>query len=385
MAFVLSIFALLIPIQTINKILIASFNSIKNMTYRVIMKDILNPLSRIIAIIILISAGFGIAGLISGYLLGVVFSVFIGLILFVYEADWFTHSETDQISNRDLLSYSLPLVLTGAIYALVGQIDYFVIGYYIGSTEVGQYQIGFILASNILIGLQAITPVFKPIIAENIHNTKIIESQFKLSTRWVTILTIPPALTLALAPDPYLSILFTNQYTAASAAVVPLSLGYLINASFGPEGMVLEGLGHTRLTLLNTFVLVSTNGVLDLLLVPVLGVLGAGIATGTALTVAGLVGVIEIYYIRGVHPYSAQLMRVWVAIAFPLAVGIVMTSFLEGLLLIITLPVFTLISFILGLHIVGGFTSEDAKVADQFDQRIGYPVIKTLLMISMNK
>jgi len=376
----LAALVLLIPIQTINNILIASFNSIKRMEYRMLMKDLLNPLGRIVAIVVLTTSGMGLIGLAGGYLIGVTFAVFVGLLIFIYKVDWIRESKTDSVSNRALLSYSLPLVLAGVIYSLVGQIDKFVIGYFLGSTEVGQYQVGFLLASNLLIALQAITPIFKPFVAENMTDSILLQDRFRLTTRWVTILTIPPALTLMLAPEPYLSLLFTNQYTTAATAVVALSAGYLLNASFGPEGMMLEGLGHTRLTLLNTVVLVGVNGILDVLLVPVLGILGAGIATGTALTVAGIAGIVEVYYLREIHPFSQRLIRVWAAAILPLIVGIAVISFTRGFLLVITLPVLIVLSFVVGLRLIGGFTFEDAQVADQFDNRIGYPVVKTLLM-----
>lgn len=376
----LTVLVLLIPIQTVNKILITSFNSIKRMEYRMLMKDLLNPLGRIIAIVVLITSGMGLIGLVGGYVIGVTFAVFIGLLIFIYKADWIRESKTDSVSNRALLSYSLPLVFAGVIYSLVGQIDYFVIGYFLGSTEVGQYQVGFLLASNLLIALQAITPIFKPIVAENMSNSTLLRSRFRLTTRWVTILTIPPTLTLVLAPELYLSLLFTDQYTAAATAVVALSVGYLLNAAFGPEGMMLEGLGHTRLTLLNSVVLVGVNGILDLLLVPVLGILGAGIATGTALTVAGMAGVVEIYYLRGIYPFDKRLIRVWAAAMLPLIVGIAIVSFTGGFLLVVTLPVLVVLSFVMGLRLIGGFTSEDAQVADRFDDRIGYPFLKSILM-----
>ncbi|TKX52402.1 polysaccharide biosynthesis protein, partial [Halorubrum sp. SP3] len=214
-------------------------------------------------------------------------------------------------------------------------------------------------ASNLLIALRAITPIFKPIVAENMSNNTLLQNRFTLTTRWVTILTIPPTLTLVLAPETYLSLLFTEQYTAAATAVVALSIGYLLNAAFGPEGMMLEGLGHTRLTLLNTVVLVGVNGTLDALLVPTLGILGAGIATGTALTVAGMAGVIEIYYLRGIHSFSRGLVRVWTAALLPLLVGIVIVTNTGGLVLVISLPILVVFSFVVGLRLIGGFTSED--------------------------
>lgn len=375
-ATVLPFLILLIPLQTVFRTLISSFNSIKKMKYRVLMKDLLNPLIRTLGAVVLVTTGAGVLGLVGGYLLGVALAVVCGLAFLVYKVDWIRDAKPSPISNRSLVSYSLPLVLAGVIYSLVGQIDYFVIGYFLNSAQVGQYRVAYLLAVNLLIVLTAITPVFKPMVAENRSNTSLLESRYQLVTRWITMLTIPLALTLILAPEVYLALLFTEEYTAASTAVVALAAGYLLNATFGPEGMILEGLGHTRLTLVNTFVLVGVNGTLDFLLVPRLGILGAGIATGTALTVAGLVGVVEIYLLRSITPLSRKLMRVWLAIIFPYTVGWIMISLgLGHVQTAVILPLVVVIGYVFGLRITKAFSDEDREIASRIDSRLGYSVL----------
>ncbi|MFC4989647.1 flippase [Saliphagus infecundisoli] len=379
-AAVLSLLILLIPLQTLLRMLITSFNSIKKMKYRVLVKDLISPLIRTLGVILLVSTGAGLLGLVGGYLLGVALAVVCGLAFLLYEADWIRNAKSSPISNRSLVSYSLPLVLAGMIYSLVGQIDYFVIGYFLSSTDVGQYRIAYLLAVNLLIVLAAITPVFKPMVSENRSNTPLLESRYQLATRWITMLTIPPALTLILAPDIYLSLLFTEEYTAASAAVVALTIGYLLNASFGPEGMILEGLGHTRLTLINTFMLVSVNGILNILLVPQLGILGAGIATGTALAVTGLLGVGEIYLLRSITPISWKLLRVWIAIIFPIIVGwATMSLDLGDIQTALVLPISIFTGYILGIRATNGFTDDDRKIASRIDGYLGYSVIYPII------
>lgn len=377
---VLPFLVLLIPLQTIFRTLIASFKSLKKMKYRLVTRDVLNPLVRTVGAIVLVTMGAGLLGLVGGYLLGVFIAIVFGFVFLVYKADWVRDAKANPISNRSLVSYSLPLVLAGIIYSLVGQIDYFVIGYYLGATEVGQYRVAYLLAGNLLIVLTAVTPIFKPMVAENRFEASLLESWYRLATRWVTMLTLPLAITLILAPDVYLSLLFTEEYSLASAAVVALTLGYLFNASFGPEGMILEGLGYTRLTLINTFVLVGINGVLDVLLVPSFGILGAGIATGTALTVAGLVGVIEIFLLRSITSFSRRLLRIWLAVVFPGVLGWYVTFLgLGDIQIALLLPVIVFSSYILGLRITNGFSDDDRELASRIDAWLGYSVVHRIM------
>lgn len=341
------------------------------------MRDILNPFVRTLGAIVLVSGGAGLSGLIGGYLLGLGIAVVCGLGFLIYEADWIRNTKPSSISNKSLLSYSIPLVLAGVIYSLVGQIDYFVIGYFLNSADVGHYRVAYLLAGNLLIVLTAFTPIFKPMIAENKLNTIFIKNKYKLATRWVTILTLPLAITLVLAPNIYLSLLFTDEYVTASAALVALVIGYLLNASFGPEGMILEGLGHTRLTLFNTLVLICVNGGLNILLVPRVGIFGAGLATASALTVAGLIGVMEVYLLRSITPASKRLFRVWLAAIPTSLVGWVFVSFSEeDLLTALLLPLIIVSVYILTLRMTPVFSDGDRQLASRIDARIGYPFVQ---------
>lgn len=379
-AAVLPMFLFLIPLQTIFQLLIASFNSIKKMKYRAVMKDIIDPLTRILGAVVLVSMGVGLFGLIGGYLIGLTLAVICGTAFLIYEIDWLRNTKTTTISSRSLISYSLPLVLAGVIYSIVGQIDYFAIGYFLGSAPVGQYRVAYLLAVNLVIVLAAFTPVFKPMVAESKSDTELLERNYQLATRWVTMFTLPAAITLILAPKVYLSILFTSQYSVGSAAVVALTIGYLFNASFGPEGMVLEGLGHTRLTLFNTVVLVGVNGILDILLVPQFGILGAGIATGMALTVAGFVGVLEIYFLHSVMPFSMNLVSIWLASLPAVVLGYLFISLnLRDIFVFLLLPLLVSGIYFFGLRLTGGFTEVERDIAARIDARLGITLVTLLV------
>lgn len=186
-------------------------------------------------------------------------------------------------------------------------------------------------------------------------------------------LTLPLAVTLVSAPDTYLSLVHGGIF-CCSARRCRTFTGYLFNTSFGPQGMVLEVLGHTRLTLVNIFILVSLNGVLNVLLIPRLGILGAGIATGTALTLTGLVGVVEIYVLCSIHPFTAPLGSIWAAILPSIILGVLISQLGYGQLVTgIVLPIVIGGSYLIRLRVTNAFTATDAEVASQIDASIGHP------------
>ncbi|MFC7047206.1 oligosaccharide flippase family protein [Halobacteriaceae archaeon GCM10025711] len=360
----LPLLALTLPLTTLNQIFLASFNSIKKLKFRVYTKNLINPIGKlIIAVALVLILGNDLLGLTGGYLIALAITVLSGGTFLLMNASWVRHTHAEAVDGRQLVSYSFPLLFAGLIYAVVGQIDYFFIGYFRTSPDVAKYKVSYLLASNLLIVLSAVTPVFKPMVSEARAQHSVLAERFKLSTRWVTMLTIPIAVTLMLAPGTYLSLFFTADYAAANIVVVVLVAGYLANASFGPEGMMLEGLGHTRLTLLNTILLIAVNITLDALLIPRIGILGAAIGTGAGLAVAGAAGVLELYYLRKLHPYSRRLAIVWIAAIPAVLAGMGLLLFLDASLAqALTLPVVVSVIYLLAVVILGGTTEEDRHV-----------------------
>jgi O-antigen/teichoic acid export membrane protein len=144
--------------------------------------------------------------------------------------------------------------------------------------------------------------------------------------------------------------------------------------------MVLEGLGHTRLTLFNTVLLVGVNGILDIILVPRFGILGAGIATGCGLAVAGVAGVIEIYLLKGLQPYSWQTVRVWMAGVVAFILSIAFASVVDQRIVVAwLLPIIGAVSFLLGLRTFGAFTHGDVELIAKLDRRLKKSLLKTIL------
>jgi O-antigen/teichoic acid export membrane protein len=340
------------------------------------MRNLINPISKISGAVVLIFLGAGVSGLIGGYLFGITVAIICGTVFLFWEADWIRSTAIQSVSNRSLVSYALPLAMAGVVYTIIGQIDTFLIGFFRTSSEVGYYDVAYLLAANLLIALNAITPVFKPMIAEVQSDTQSVRERYKLATRWVTMLTIPPAITLLLAPDVYLGVLFTQEYIVASGATFVLAIGYLLNAASGPEGMVLEGLGYTKVTFLNSVILLGINSVLGVIFIPRLGIVGAGIATAAALGGVGLLGVAELYFLKGFHPFTVKLLRVYAAAIVPVTSGWIFTSVLtDQKLIALSLPILIMICYVIGLRAAGGFTNKDIKVAEKFDNRVGYNIV----------
>ncbi|WP_049979577.1 oligosaccharide flippase family protein [Halolamina rubra] len=380
LATILPTLALVIPLSAVSSLLQSSFTAMKTLKYRVYIKDLAFPLVKLVGLIVFVFLGLHMFALVFSQLLGLAVAVGVGGIFLLQRADWLEPNLSQSASPRRIISYSLPLLFAGVVYSIVGRIDYFVIGYFRKSSDVAYYQVAYTLAINVLIVLNSLTPIFKPTVVEAQEETELLAKRYKLVTRWITLFTLPIVATIVVAPDTYLTVFFTERYSVASTALVALSIGYLFNSSFGPEGMMLEGLGYTRLTFLNTLVLVGVNAALDILLVPRFGIVGAGIATGTALTLAGVAGIVEVYYFRGIHPYSVAWLKLWLGI-IPAAIAGILVPISDAplVLVAVALPIVIGISYLCVLLLIRAFTEKDRQIAGQVDAKLGYPLVERII------
>ena len=372
LATALRLLAIALPMLAVFNGLMASYGGIKQLKYRVYVRDITRPTIRLIATVGLLLAGFGLIGVVGGYIVGLAVAIALGIVLLARQ-DVLRGSTLSFTPTSEILRYGMPLALAGVIYVVMGQVDYFIVGYFLASDDVGIYRIGYMLAANLLIFFSSLAPVFKPLIAEARRDRGAVLARYQTATRWVLGLSLPVAAILGLGADAYLALVFTPQYTAASGVVVALLCGYLVSVTAGgPDGALLQGLGYSKFVFLNTGLLLVANVVFSATLVPRYGIIGAGIGTALALTVSGAAALTEVYLMRKIHPFTPALGRVVLAWIPALAAGgIVVTILSSPVAVAVALPVVVLAVYVAAGKLFGVLTPRDLEIADAiFPERV---------------
>ena len=85
--------------------------------------------------------------------------------------------------------------------------------------------------------------------------------------------------------DRLLTFVFGAAYAQGATALAVLCFGQLLNAAVGPVGVLLNMSGHERDTLIGVSMASGANVILNLLLIPFLGLLGAAIASAATLAI----------------------------------------------------------------------------------------------------
>ncbi len=357
-----------IPMLAIYNVLLTSYYSIKKLQYRVIMRDLVRPIVRFTTTAGLLLAGFGLLGLVAGYIVGLFVAITVGAAVFTYKAWDLLSRELELVAPGPLVRYSVPLAMTSVVFVLMGHVDYFVLGFFLDSDDVGIYRVGYMLGSGLMIIFNSLSPVFKPLIAESRDDIDLVEQRFRIMARWIAGITLPVAIFLSLGASSFLAVLYTPQYAEATAVVALLAVAFLFNVTFGgPDGSLLQGLGYSRFVFANTLVLFGVNLVVSFTLVPFIGMEGAAIGSATALFLVGGLTLAEIYYLDWIHPFTRDFAKI-VGAGVPAAVaGAPVVYVLESdFLIVAVLPIVVVATYAGTLVLTDAFTDDDAHMAAEF-------------------
>lgn len=234
----------------------------------------------------------------------------------------FPYDRVDQITIdvRELLTYSAPLLATAAIGFFLNWTDTMVVGYFIDSAAVGLYQSAFVLAANIHVILGAISgslyPNFGSLFAKNDFET--MRRRFTEGTRWAVLATTAPALYLVSFPSLSLGLLFGEPFAAGGLVLIILVIANGLIVLFGPSTNLLKTAEEPRYIAMTYGFASLLNIVLNVLLVPVAGIVGAAIGTSMAMVLANYFHFLRVrQYVEialPVDPLSRALVAGFVAL-----------------------------------------------------------------------
>jgi O-antigen/teichoic acid export membrane protein len=188
----------------------------------------------------------------------------------------------------DLLAFSLPLFLSGFVTFFMNWTDTLLVGYYLDSAQVGIYQSAFVLATSIGMFQSAIAmslyPNFSSLLSDRKYDT--IRTRYRSSAKWISILTIAPAIYLAVFPISSLTLLFGQEFAPGAEALVILALGQFLGVAVGPATVSLKTLGQSKYVLVTFLISLFVNLLLNVVLIPLIGILGAAVGTTSGKVVA---------------------------------------------------------------------------------------------------
>lgn len=210
--------------------------------------------------------------------------------------------------GREFWTFALPRAVAGAAQILLQRLDIVLVAALRGPRDAAIYT----AASRFLVLGQFVTQAIAAPVQPRLSgalaggDTDRARSLYALSTTWIVLISWP-LFTLAAAFAPtYLSI-FGRHYAshAAIAVVVVLAASMLVASGVGIVDSVIIMAGRTSWNLATTLLAVAINVVLDLALIPHLGIVGAAIGWCAAIVAANVVPLVVAWRGLGLHPFGA--------------------------------------------------------------------------------
>ncbi len=309
---VLKSFAIGIPFVATMMVTASASQGFHTTKYSVYIKDIVQPLVNIVFVLLFILWGFGISGVIIAFILSHLFALLAGL--------YFIARQFPEIKDRGLrsiygykalLTYSTPLLVSGILGFLLSWTDVLMLGAMKTSEDVGIYRAASQVSIFLLLILAASNSIYNPAIA-NMHylgQIKRLEKIFKITTRWVFLLTLPVALILIFSAKEVMSVFGPDFVERGAPVLVILTIAQLINCTTGGVGNTLMMTGKQNVAMRKSIALVIINIVLNYFLIPRYGNLGAALSTGISIGIINLLLLLDVYILYKIHPYNMSYLQ----------------------------------------------------------------------------
>lgn len=235
--------------------------------------------------VILVFLGGGLVGLMAGALVGATVSAVLAVAMIGVGV-----ARPDGDDVRSIVSYAKNALVSGFTTKFYDNVDIVVISYFLGSAATGVYGIGFRFALPIKVFSGAINQTSLPEISSQMEqgNVDRVEEVLTDALIFSTLLAIPATVGVAILARPLIVTFYTGEF-AGAAFIAAIAVGIQV-----PDGLrsvfstTLSAIDRPDLPARSGFILIGTNLVLDLVLVPTVGPIGAIVASLAGITLATL-------------------------------------------------------------------------------------------------
>lgn len=374
LTFVLRVFAATIPLAAAMKLAVGGIRGMQLSVPRVYVVNFALPLVRFGGLAVVVALALATEMAAVAYLVAYLAAAVVGGYYLVRRTPLLAGARPTYM-RRELLSFSLPLVVTSAMAVVFVDIDLFMLGWLTESTgQAGVYGVVYPLAQLLLATLAAVGFIFMPVISE-LHadgQTEEMSRLYQVVVKWMFTVTFPLFLVMALFPQWAIGLTFGFEYAEGAAALAVLAVGFFTHVIAGPNGDTLTSLGETRLIMYDNALVAAVNLVANFLLIPRYGFLGAAVATAIAYGLLNLLYSVQLYRRTGVQPLSGALVRPALVGGATMLVLYVVTRELfdlTPLLLVASLGVFGVVYVLAILQF--GIEREEVMLVLSFEERFG--------------
>jgi O-antigen/teichoic acid export membrane protein len=237
---------------------------------------LVNNVTKILFQVVAVYLGFGAAGLAGGFVAGMLAGGLVCLPFLKLRLVRFTYGHI-----KNLLTFSFWIFLTSSGAIVFSYADTILVGYFMSAADVGIYRIAFQFTAAATFTTIALQTTLYPKISRW-HADGALDRVTLSLARAVTyslLLAVPVAVGGWILGDRLLYFFYGAGFAAGASALAVFLLVQVVNVFMYLQTMCLNAIDRPRESFYATGTAAVVNIVLDLALIPVLGIEGAAIAT----------------------------------------------------------------------------------------------------------
>jgi O-antigen/teichoic acid export membrane protein len=238
--------------------------------------NFINNVSRILVQVAAVFLGFGIAGLAGGFVAGMIAAAIIELRFFDLHFVRFGLQHIKSLSN-----FSFWLFLTSGGWLVFSYADTVMINYFMSNSDVGVYRITLQFATVATFTSQAILPTLLPKVSRwgKIGEIALIKESLSRAFSYSMILAVPVLAGGILLGDRLLYFFYGAEFAKGYTTLILLLIVQLVNVFNSCFVTYLNALDRQKDSFKATSAAAAANIVLNLILIPIMGIMGAAVAT----------------------------------------------------------------------------------------------------------
>ena len=286
---VLRWFSIAFPVLAGAKVIASATRASMDMRYANLIEEIVQPGTNLFLIGVVFVLGGKLTGYVAASSVSIILSFIAGIIILkaAYKVKLIPWAKIWDL-QKTLIEYSLPIAVPTIFGTLIILVDRIFVGYFLPEFETGIYQSVSLISVLFIAILSSFKSMVAPMIADSFHqnNQEELKQTMRLSTRWVFNLCLPLFLIILAVPETFMTTLFGEAYSIGSQTLVILTFAQLINIGKGPVDQLLIMTGNQKVWFKITIIAFIVNIAANWTLIPIYGLMGAGIAN--VVTFAGL-------------------------------------------------------------------------------------------------
>jgi O-antigen/teichoic acid export membrane protein len=237
-------------------------------------------------IIFFLALGQKLTGVVIGWIIDLLGTSMIALLIILGQLKFHRPRFTN---IRSYLKYGLPLMGIPAILWIIYASDRYLISYFLGDSATGIYSAAYGVGGYADFMLAAVCNVLFPTISKlfdegNLEKTK---SYMKYTLKFLIMLIIPSAAGLSVLATQLLKIITTQAFIAGSVVVPFIAFSSVFNCFYQICIFVMLLYHKTQINFWLLLIAAFLNILLNLILIPSMGIVGSALASLTAFGVLG--------------------------------------------------------------------------------------------------